>query len=560
MSDKLESFIRDHRGEFDAQVPSNQVWTGIQAGIAQQAATAAGSSAGASTAGGAAGKAGFAKLALGWKIALVTAITAVVGTGIFIAATSGGNSTNGNSTDGRDPKPLATVPPQGADDHPKPPTQQVEYLYENSPLVTPPLPQAAGKYAEFKVSADKGGTWTAPSGTVIKVAPGTFVDAQDNPVTGDVAIQYREFHDAEDVILSGITMKYNENGADEVFQTAGMMEILGSQGEAPVFIAAGKSIDVRMASFTPEDNYNLYFLDPQKGWKDIGKPRTEKNKQRRNQDPGDMMEGQPVAESSVPMTAPRPPVKGQKGVEMDGEMMFDVSFEEFPELQPYKDVRWMIEDKAQYKKLEQKIHDHVWEEVKLEELDDDGLRYKITLTRNVKSSLSILVRPILEGEDYEKGMERFREKKAAYDKAYASRIQEDSRQAVQAEVYRTFTISGFGIYNCDRFYRQPDATNCNTEFVFPTGTNVDHSRTVVFHISGDNRVAIPLDPYQRNLSFLPRERNFLVAILSTNKIAVFGPDGFARLKGNTVKANEVKFEAKDMEIRSAADLRLALGV
>jgi hypothetical protein len=32
------------------------------------------------------------------------------------------------------------------------------------------------------------------------------------------------------------------------------------------------------------------------------------------------------------------------------------------------------------------------------------------------------------------------------------RKQEEDRLVTQADVYRTFSISGFGIYNCDRFY------------------------------------------------------------------------------------------------------------
>jgi hypothetical protein len=106
MSDKLEGFIRNNRDKFDSQVPSNQVWNNIQTGLTQQAATAASSSAaGASTA----AKSGLAKVALGWKIALVTTITAIVGTGIYFVAT------NGNQ-DGKDPSKMTVVAPQGADD------------------------------------------------------------------------------------------------------------------------------------------------------------------------------------------------------------------------------------------------------------------------------------------------------------------------------------------------------------------------------------------------------------------------------------------------------------
>ncbi|MBL0017746.1 MAG: hypothetical protein IPP17_15270 [Bacteroidetes bacterium] len=546
MSNNLEGFIKNNRDKFDSQVPSNQVWNNIQTGLAQQAAAAAGSSAaGASTA----AKSGIAKIALGWKIALVTTITAIVGTGIYFVAT------NGNQ-DGKDPSKMTAVVPQGADDNAAL-TSQAEYLYEASPVVTPPMPETNVPYLGFTVSADNGGTWTAPSGTVLTVDPGTFVDAQGKPVTGDVQIKYREFHDAEDIILSGITMKYNENGAQENFQTAGMMEILGKQGESPVYIAQGKEIDVRMASFTPEDDYNLYFLDPKAGWKDIGKPTTEANPAKKASKPGKDLEG-----SGQMASVPRPPVKGEKGVEQDGEVMFNVDYDEFPELRPYKEVRWMAEDKAAYAKLEDKIHSHVWNDATLDELDSEGLRYKITLKRKSKATLSVNVKPILEDEDYEKGMKRFKEKKAAYDKMVMERAQEQDRLGTQADVYRSFSISGFGIYNCDRFYGSKDAVSYNTKFEFPENSYVNASNTVVYHITGNNRAVMTLTPTENVLlKFNPSDDNYLVVVIPGSKVAVFGPAGFKSLLNKSKSMQQkVVFEAKETEVHSAADLRLILGV
>lgn len=546
MSDKLENFIRNHREQFDAQVPSNQVWTNIQTGITQQAASAAGSSA-ASTA--AAGKAGLAKVALGWKIALVATFSAIVGTGIYLATTAS------DEKDGQQPEKMAAVPPQNANDHPSK-TAKLEYLYQGSAMVVPPMPSANVPYQAFTVNADKGGQLTAASGTTLKVAPGTFVDAQGNPVSGDVQIQYREFHDAEDIILSGITMQYNENGAKENFQTAGMMEILGSQGEAPVFIAPGKSIDVRMASFTPEDDYNLYFLDPKTGWKDIGVPATEKNKDKKAS-----RKGAPSELAALEAAAPRPPVKGEKGVEQDGEVMFNVDYNEFPELKPFKEVRWMAEDKAEYKALEEKIMSHVWNEVDLEELDSSGLRYKITLTRKAKATLSINVKPILEGKDYEKGMERFKKKKASYDKILKEKEIEMERLATQADVFRTFTISGFGIYNCDRFYGAKDVVSLNVKYEFPEDSYINPDNTIIYHITGNNRAVMNLDPNVPTLKFVPADQNFLVVVLPNNKVAVFGPDDFAKLaKGPRIGKSKVGLVAKDMQVHTASDLRLLLGV
>jgi hypothetical protein len=534
MSDKLENFIRNNRDAFDSNVPTDQIWTNIQAGIAQQAATTA-----ASTSAAAAGKSGLAKIALGWKIAAVAAFTGIVATGIFFVATA-----SDNKTDGKEPGKMATTtPPAPVKEH----GNQAEYLYEASAMVNPPLPDANVPYLSFTIDAAAGGKWEAPTGTEITVPAGIFVDAQGQPISGDVQVRYREFHDAEDIILSGITMQYNENGAKENFQTAGMMEILGYQGDRAVYIAPGKSLEVKMASFTPEDNYDLYFLDKKDGWKDIGKAKLSKNKEK---------------EEALRIVAakPRPPVKG-KEEEMDGEVMFNANYDKFPELKPFKGVRWMAEDLSKYKAEEDKIITKSWSDVKLEELDQEGLRYRITLSHKYSASLVIDVKPILEGADYEKGMARFHEKMDKYNKILKAKEIDEERLATQADVYRTFAVSGFGIYNCDRFLGGAPVITMNAEYIFPDDHFADPSKTIIYHITGDNRGVLLLMPEDRaQIKFLPKDKSYLVAVLADNKVGVFGPEKFKQLENQRGKVAKIEFEVAEKDVHNAMDLRQALGI
>ncbi len=534
MSDNLENFIRNNRDALDSQVPNNQIWTNIQAGVAQHAATTA-----ATTTAAAAGKSGLAKIALGWKIAAVVAFTGIVATGIFFATQAGDSK-----PDGKLPENMATTTTTAPAVEE---TNQAEYLYAASAMVTPPLPDANVPYNSFTIDAAKGGKWEAPTGSEIKVPGGIFVDAQGQPVTGDVEVRYREFHDAEDVILSGITMRYNENGAKENFQTAGMIEILGYQGSEAVFIAPGKELEVKMASFTNEDNYNLYFLDKDKGWKDIGKAKLSKNKEKE--------EGMRIVAAK-----PRPPVKG-KAEEMDGEVMFEANYDNFPELKPFKGVRWMAEDQVAYKAMEDKIITKNWNDVQLEELDEEGLRYRIKLKHKYSASLSIDVKPILEGEDYEKGMKRFQDKMDKYNKILKEKGLEEERLVTQADVYRTFTVSGFGIFNCDRYMRNTPCVNMTPEYSFPEDSYVDPSKTAIYQICGSNRGVILHMPDEKpSLSFLPEEANYLVAVLPGNKIAVVYPEAFKKLEKERGKVAKVEFETADQLVNSAMDLRKVLGI
>lgn len=538
MSDNLENFIRNNRDAFDAQVPSDQIWTNIQAGIAQQAAATAATTT-ASSAAGAAAKSGLAKIALGWKIAAITAFSAIVAAGIYFVAGNGDQKADGNGAEN-----LAATTSKVDENAP---TTKAEYLYDGATVIAPPMPGSNVAYLEYDVNVGIGGKFTTPTGTELSVPANVFVDANGQPITGDVQLRYREFHDAEDVIMSGITMKYNEHGEKGDFQTAGMMEILGYQDGKQIFIAPGKTVDVKMASFTSGDDYNLYFLDTKDGWKNIGKAKMTKNKQK---------------EDGLRLVAakPRPPVKG-KTEEMDGEVMFNAKRDEFPELRPFKGVRWMAEDQKDYAAKEDKIISKVWSDVKLEELDDEGLRYRIHLTHKSGATMDVDVKPILEGDDYEKGMKRFQEKMDKYNKMLAQKGVDEERLATQADVFRSFSVSGFGVFNCDRIYRMSKVMSLTPDFVFSQQDYLDPAKTVIYHIVGENRAVLTLMPGERQaFKWSPLDVNRLVVVLPGNKVGVVTPDKFKALEKSNGKSAKIEFEPAVGEVHSAMDLRKILGV
>jgi hypothetical protein len=543
MSDKLENFIRNNREKFDTQSPADNVWNNIQTGLSQQAAAGGAASAGA---GNTAATAGVTKVAAIWKIAAIVAITAIVGTSIFFATRKG-------DTDGNLPEPMSTVTPPTT---PAITTNQVEYAMYGKDLVNPPMPSADIPYYTFEVDAAKGGDWKAPTGTQIKVPGGIFVDAQGSPVSGPVQVKYREFHDAEDVLLSGITMVYDEKGTKENFQTAGMIDIQGSQGESPVFIAPGKEINVKMASFTEGNDYNLYYLEPQKGWKDIGMAKIEPNK-----DVANAMK--PDSARTQALSKPLPPVKAVDGADMENEVMFMASYDKFPELRPFKNIRWIAADPAYLEKNENQLT-KTWTDVNLEQIDKEQMLYRIELTNKRKQKFTINVRPALTGQEFEQAMTEFKAKQDEYKKMLADRKAMEKVESIQAAIYRTFQISGFGIYNCDRYYGMRD-------IVVLTGLNFDFGKYTssmqgaksIFHITGNNRSVLQWSLASKMLEYSPRDRNYLVMLLPDNQIAVFSPEDFKKLNiGENGVRNGItlKFTAKDATIHNAADLRKVLGV
>ncbi|HLG02890.1 MAG TPA: hypothetical protein VI731_04805, partial [Bacteroidia bacterium] len=135
------------------------------------------------------------------------------------------------------------------------------------PLVKPPLQGIDIVKSVYTTSASSGGTLIHPTGTKIAIPEKAFVDDAGNPVTGSVIIDYREFRDPVDIMVSGIPMVYDSGGIKSDFESAGMFEINASAGGKEVFLANGKKVDIEFAVVDTASTYNFYRLDEKMGWK-----------------------------------------------------------------------------------------------------------------------------------------------------------------------------------------------------------------------------------------------------------------------------------------------------
>ena len=118
----------------------------------------------------------------------------------------------------------------------------------NLSCINPPLKEINIPFTTFKVTAEKGGTLDFKTGSKLIIPKNAFADAQGKPLTGEVELRYREFHDAADFFVSGIPMTYDSAGTKYQFESAGMMEMQGYKDGEKVAIAKGKSIAIEMAS------------------------------------------------------------------------------------------------------------------------------------------------------------------------------------------------------------------------------------------------------------------------------------------------------------------------
>jgi len=114
---------------------------------------------------------------------------------------------------------------------------------------------------KFRISSEKGGIITAPSGTKLRIAPGTFIDSKGKPVKGDIDITYREYRNPTDFIFSNIPMSIIQNEEMYPFNSAGMFKIEASKNGKPLTISTGKKINIDFAVTEELANMNFYRFD-----------------------------------------------------------------------------------------------------------------------------------------------------------------------------------------------------------------------------------------------------------------------------------------------------------
>ncbi len=109
------------------------------------------------------------------------------------------------------------------------------------------------------------------SGTEINIPKNCFVDKSGKEVTDPVTIQYREYRDPIDIVLSGIPMTEMEGDSMKYYESAGMFEITANVNGEEVFMQPGKKIDLQFSSVPIASQPNFYNFDDKTGeWKDLG--------------------------------------------------------------------------------------------------------------------------------------------------------------------------------------------------------------------------------------------------------------------------------------------------
>ncbi len=94
----------------------------------------------------------------------------------------------------------------------------------------------------FQCSARRDTVLTGSHGTRLHIAPGTFVDSDGRPMTGQVHLRLREALDPFTIVDCGLYTTYG----DRPLESGGMLEVQASSDKGPLRIADGHAIGVEV--------------------------------------------------------------------------------------------------------------------------------------------------------------------------------------------------------------------------------------------------------------------------------------------------------------------------
>lgn len=319
-------------------------------------------------------------------------------------------------------------------------------------FIQPPLPGVNVPYRTYTLDVSEGGEFSFPSGTSVHFPPNALIDKDGRVVTGEVNVLMREFVDPIDFYFAGIPMTYDSAGASYTFVSSGMFEIEAEQNGVSLMVNPEAQPEVKLTSESRTNGENLYFLDT-----------TRQNWVFRNELLKQVeIQNEPTREKVVSSFNNEPdlipPPKPRKADGIRPTISVELDFDRvIPEYAIFNQTMFEVDESDST--YDPKDGDEAWTAIDLKRTKTKGV-YRLMFS-NLRRKVAYRVRPVYEGKAFEKAMIVYEDLMDEFEKlrqARKDRIRRDEERMKQypkdksreMEVINLFTLSGFGIWNCDR--------------------------------------------------------------------------------------------------------------
>jgi hypothetical protein len=148
-----------------------------------------------------------------------------------------------------------------------------------------------------------------------------------------------------------------------------------------------------------------------------------------------------------------------------------------------------------------------------------------------------------------------------WDANYAETLKEiqsqESTLAKMNDVMRTLTISQFGVYNCDRFYQNPEAFEAKVELVVPKGRN-GFVPERYFYVSKRDKISIDY-VFSKKLILMQDESAALYTVLEGDVLAKVDAEQLRKCSKDNPTTQKLTFKPVT-KINNTNELKELMGI
>ncbi len=400
--------------------------------------------------------------------------------------------------------------------------------------IAPPAASLDVPFESHRFQGDSGISIRLPTGTEIRIAPGSLVDAAGNTIRGEVELRVREFHTAQDILRSGIPLNTRQNGSDRL-QSAGMIEMRAfSKGEA-LEVAPGKSVEVGLAGYRKADGYDLWYMEGDDTWDVRGNYRADSNQ----------VKLQAIRTLGDSLKKPRSP---KEAAERTFELVGNITA--IPYLKPYAGMQWQLDDSEPTEVLgvQGRVH---WEDVRIQKVNNKRNTYALTFTQfdrgdqaaNKGIQKTILASPLTTRSDMKKRMAIYEREVAEVERRERERQEALAKAKRESDLVHSFKADRMGIWNVDRFFKMEDCVPVFVHFDFEKSMPGEIQRIRLFALyDGDNSV-MEYDPANWKSVYLQKGKPMrLIALLPNEQLAIVENESIQLALQK--ESNEITFQTK----------------
>jgi hypothetical protein len=420
---------------------------------------------------------------------------------------------------------------------------------------------------------------TTLNGSKITIHKESLVDENGELIKEPVTISLKSFMDPAEILTAGIPMKYSDDSTKSTpFQSAGMFEIQAKTTSGKnVLINQEHPLSMDLATYRKEIGFDNYILDTLTGkW-----TKTESENLHLNLDKENV-------KAQLAKLKAKTAFNGNLFV-----FDFDYLLDEFLNNDYNAIYPYMLNQKKKlpnkllrYGIDAEKIWDYqtillnnneipaclvVWEKItKIDfpkwtvgrqaihkNIEKDIYELTITNKENKNQEFTIKIRPRMSIKSlFKVDPEKW---SAEFEKTLKEIQDHEITLSKMNDLSRTLTISEFGIYNCDRLYKQPEAYFSMVEFTFPT-TKHGFTPDRFFYVSKRDKICIDYDVKKENRLTLCNDPSAtLYTVLEGDLLAEVPANELLKCTSEKSGKQHLTFKTKS-KIEKIEDLKKLMGI